>query len=490
MRTKKRPFAIESLESRQLLFASVSLSLDGVLNITADLNGDNVVVHDDAGLISVVSVEGSTRQTTKFDARNVNSVVFRGSEAPDTLWNFLAIPSNIYGFGGADNLNGGLGKDCILGGSGNDVISGHAGNDFLDGGLGDDQIFGLAGDDHLIGNYGNDMLDGGDGRDRLAGGSDHDRMFGGRGDDVMWGYSGNDMLYGQDGDDLLRGENGDDQLYGGAGTDTMHGGNGNDSLYGGMDLDVIYGESGNDGLFGGGGMDFLFGGAGADRVLLHSSSWDWAADVASEDAVITFRDGGATSAFDLTWSAGSFTDAEIELIDQAFAEMHHASGNTKLLKTHAGGRLTFVRQGNPNQNSSIAGWNSGGTVHLAVGSFSSGNDWLHQVVFHEIGHNWDESHENSTVNQFRQISGWLQLPAGIGIWSSGTQYAQAQDNWWYVSTSEFARDYGRTDPLEDFATAFAAYFMDEMGRPYTGIPGPAGIPNKMGYMENFVGNLA
>jgi hypothetical protein len=111
------------------------------------------------------------------------------------------------------------------------------------------------------------------------------------------------------------------------------------------------------------------------------------------------------------------------------------------------------------------------------------------VIFHEIGHNWDSAAENDTIGEFRILSGWRQLPSNRGIWSSEVEYVPAENNWWYISTSGFASGQGRDNPFEDFATAFAAYFMDAMGRPYAGSPGPNGIPQKLAYMETFVANL-
>jgi hypothetical protein len=169
--------------------------------------------------------------------------------------------------------------------------------------------------------------------------------------------------------------------------------------------------------------------------------------------------------------------------------MHQATGNARLLQTAAGRDVVIFRQGNPQSSTNVNGWNDGKSIYLVPRSFSSDN-WLKQVAFHEFAHYWDDTSENSSVDTFRNISGWRQLPPKLSRWSSGIPYASAQDNWWYISSSGFARDdYGQGNPLEDIATSFAAYFMDIDGRAYDG-NGAQAIPEKITYMNRFFTNLA
>ncbi|WP_312217337.1 Ig-like domain-containing protein [Brevundimonas sp.] len=58
-----------------------------------------------------------------------------------------ALDNRMYGYGGADTLNGGLGNDLLRGGAGADTLNGGAGNDLLVGGTGNDTLTGGAGQD-------------------------------------------------------------------------------------------------------------------------------------------------------------------------------------------------------------------------------------------------------------------------------------------------------------------------------------------------------
>jgi Ca2+-binding RTX toxin-like protein len=207
--------------------------------------------------------------------------------------------AGVYGYDGADVLDGSAYGDTISGRDGNDELNGVGGND---------SIFGGQGNDKLIGGDGNDFLYGGDGADTLEGGAGNDRLFGGDGNDtaiylgnakvnvdigittiqntgagfdalisienVITG-NGNDIVYGNDavnqliggnGNDNLHGRGGDDRLFGGVGYDTINGGQGNDALYGENGYDSLVGDMGNDTLEGGNGDDRLFGGDGQDLI--------------------------------------------------------------------------------------------------------------------------------------------------------------------------------------------------------------------------------
>src|SRR5690606_13380112 len=132
------------------------------------------------------------------------------------------------------------------------------------GGEGADQLYGYAGADTLNGLGGNDTLYGAAGNDTLSGGDGNDNLQGQDGDDIVSGDAGNDTLYGQ---------NGNDVLDGGAGTDTLYGGNGDDTLRGGAGAnDYLSGDAGNDTyLFGlGDGNTMVYNydtGAGRNDVL-------------------------------------------------------------------------------------------------------------------------------------------------------------------------------------------------------------------------------
>jgi Ca2+-binding RTX toxin-like protein len=112
----------------------------------------------------------------------------------------------IYGYAGADNLDGAGGNDTLYGAAGDDVLSGGEGNDRVYGQDGDDIVNGDAGDDYVYGNVGDDLLSGGDGRDRLYGGAGNDTLRGDGGtNDYLSGDAGNDTyLFGVgDGDTTI-----------------------------------------------------------------------------------------------------------------------------------------------------------------------------------------------------------------------------------------------------------------------------------------------
>ncbi len=101
----------------------------------------------------------------------VNRVVVYGGLGSDqiTVDSRVAIPVELHGGAGNDQLNGGGGNDILFGEAGNDTLVGNNGNDVLVGGNGHDQMSGSSGNDLLIGGLGVDDLDGDDGSDILIG---------------------------------------------------------------------------------------------------------------------------------------------------------------------------------------------------------------------------------------------------------------------------------------------------------------------------------
>ena len=89
-----------------------------------------------------------------------------------------------------------------------------------------------------------------------------------------------------------------------------------------------------------------------------------------------------------------------------------------------------------------------------------------QVVLHEVAHSWDPQSA-----AFRKLSGW-----------TGSQ----QKGWKFKSSAKFTDDYGKTSPLEDFATSFAAVFMHAVGLQYLGGPGASAIPSKVNWIKSFL----
>ena len=306
-------------------------------------------------------------------------------------------------------------------------------------------------------------------------------LEGGQGDDLIRGGLANDVIFGDDGDDVL---------FGGDGNDELRGGRGNDDLRGDAGQDKLYGDKGLDGLFGGQDGDDLYGGEGPDRFLVQPG--DVVHGPANEDALLTMKNSQGLVKF--THKSGSFeyegkswTDDEIQQVDSALRAMHLRVGNTSLLKTASGSDMTLIRGGNSSISNASA-TNVGNFDQPAIiffkGTFNDGLTWTRQVVFHEFAHNLDEQDENPAVDEFRKLSGWTQVKPTNPF---GPEYTSSGDKqWWYLTGSEFVRDYAKTNPYEDFASTFAAYFMTETGQSFkngSGFGDPdVAAPKKMKFM--------
>lgn len=407
----------------------------------------------------------------------------------------------LYGNQGNDTLRGSEHDDLMYGGEGNDYLAGFSGNDYLYGGAGNDGLYGQAGDDFVYGeegndavrgNMGNDHLHGGDGNDYMMGDTENDWIYGGAGADIMHGWWGDDLLDGGEGDDSLFAHNGNDQCWGGLGSDLLRGGAGDDSLFGDGGNDRIFGENGNDLLRGGAGVDTLRGGnnndslhggesatadnlygeAGFDRFLTQAG--DGVIDKAAEDAIVRFED--VTS---------QWTDLEIGVIDEGLAMLVAQTGNNALLRDSldpldlgffkyedldgaaALNQLAIYEQ--QELNPATGQWETVGYDYereLHFADWDESSSWYNSqyalVAVHEIGHNWDSELELETIsagagqlwNEFIGISDWRDENPNLP--DSFTQ--SLAGNHWYLSSAVFAEDYGKTNPREDFATAWEYYF--------------------------------
>jgi len=178
----------------------------------------------------------------------------------------VVLPGGALGQTGRFLIDAGDGDDLIAlhmangptdawGGGGNDTIEGSAGNDHLYGNAADAVAGAVDGADSIDAGAGNDYVHANGGDDLVNGGDGNDRLYGGQGEDVIYGGQGNDWVQGNKGADLLSGN---------AGNDTIHGGTDDDMLSGGSGNDRLFGDNGNDNLTGGAGIDTLMGGAGLD----------------------------------------------------------------------------------------------------------------------------------------------------------------------------------------------------------------------------------
>lgn len=419
-RRESRKLILQSLEKRDLMAVDTLRFEGNKLIVGADHLNTHVEVRQVGSQVSIRDV--GTNRSWNYESSRVGSVDFVGGNGNDRFVNYITnLP--VRGFG-----NGG-----------NDYLEGYNGADYLDGGTGNDELVGYGGNDTLVGGSGNDVL------------------RGGAGNDVLRGNAGNDLIYGSDGDD---------------------------SLYGGAGADQLFGDNGDDGLFGGvGENDRLTGGAGDDRFLVNSqvvrerywaSDWDRIRghrsyrDVTQvEDSVTDRSAGDSVTHFrnleqrtvnlagfgNTTFGPGTWTDANIETIDEALRNLHQITGNTRLLKTATGGDLVFERAGSQlSGTANIGGWNSGNGYIAFTNNGMNSNSGARLTTYHEIAHNWDEAHENGRIPGFRQLSGWRQ-GGGAGLTQGGDG-----SNWHYLNGSTFARNYGRFNPLEDFATTWESYF--------------------------------
>jgi Ca2+-binding RTX toxin-like protein len=391
--------------------------------------------------------------------------------------------------GGRDYVKGGAGDDRIDGGPTADLLEGDDGNDRIYGGDANDNIYGLAGvdrifggadNDYLVGGSSNDKLYGDDGSDTLLGGNQSDLLIGGVGDDEIHGNDGNDTLIGEANNDTLFGDKNDDQLVGDAGEDWLNGGNGNDTLAGVNDNDTLHGNADNDSLeggdgddnlrgdagldtlSGGDGLDGLFGGldadtlagnGGADRLLQRESrSDDTLINRADADVVILFVDD------DQSW-----TDSEIDEIDVGLKWIHQRTHNTKFFKRASGSDIAILRVFDLGPDT-LAQNLGDGRIEIADLTFEL--DEAGSTIAHELAHNWDTNDENPTFGDFIEISRWRRR---VGRWT-------------YDPDADFANDYGRTNPYEDFATSFEVYFDQSKG--------PALWQSKWNYMNTFITSMS
>ncbi len=125
-----------------------------------------------------------------------------GTDGPDDMWHESLSP-------GPDVIVGLGGDDAIYAGDGDDLVCGGSGNDTVFGGNHNDRVHGDDGNDEVNGGYGGrDQLYGGIGQDWLEDNSpDVDEFNGGKGADIIrsW-YSGSeqDRVNGAGGTDTCR----------------------------------------------------------------------------------------------------------------------------------------------------------------------------------------------------------------------------------------------------------------------------------------------
>ena len=465
-------------------------------------NSGNDVINGGLGNDQIFAGAG----TNTIRAGSGNDQVIGGS-GMDTVFGEAGI-DRIFSLGGDDFIDGGAENDTLVGGQGNDTHVGGNGDDRIRTGSGNDEADGGLGNDIISGSQGNNTLNGGSGQDTILAGSGNDTVNGGGGNDLLYGqggddtidggndsdlivgFSGNDTLRGGGGNDRLFGGDGDDFLEGGSGNDRIVGNNGNDQLFGAAGNDVLIAGNGLDGLSGGSGSDQLTGGANADRFL--NLSGDTNVDLNAADAQIIFRN-----------STSAWAQRELEIVDEGLRRLHIRTGGTRVFKgsldpstmvlfKEARGASSREFGRNALQNS--FSFDTNGTIlsetftrRIEIADFDENDeaeiDIAIAATIHEISHSWDSAREINEAfagqgfiwTRFLIASGWRTSPAGGFVrgsvttsepfdlvFNAGSQsFTQVTDTWYYRSGTNFARDYGSSNPKEDWATAWEAALSDD-----------------------------
>ncbi len=490
---RRKNLRCETLHQRRMMAADIYLNND-TLVVAGDQNSDSIIVrnvgHDVTKFVDptvirsqltlkypLIEVQATDRttgetQTQRFLSSEVSDLFIVTGDGENDVDVRVDKPSFIYGGSDNDILRGGNLDDEIIAGGGDDLVYGRAGFDTIEGGSGSDRIFGGANADELFGD---------DDRDYIYGGNGHDQIDGGEGSDWVYGENGNDVIDGGVGNDYLFGGNDDDQIDGMAGNDFVSGNNGNDSLHGWTGNDRILGGNGNDAINGGTGFDRSWSGAGEDRSLVVIGEGDIIYDQSSIDVQIDFRntveplDVTLGSNFgEATATPAAWVDSELFQVDSALQLVFNATGNNALLHGPENSNLLFTRYSNVvGENSdlvNVGGWNSSSRNEIVILDLVATDSSIVDTVIHEIAHNFDQQSENPFIDDFRDAATWR-----IRRWyHSKNGYTQAEDaawdNWYYqTSTADtFAREYGKTNPLEDFATSMTAKIMTDNGRNYAG----------------------
>ncbi|MDR2438918.1 MAG: fibronectin type III domain-containing protein [Planctomycetaceae bacterium] len=239
---------------------------------------------------------------------------------------------------------------------------------------------------------------------------------------VFNGYDGDDTfkaLYNNVYVDIactINGGNGNDDLTGGSGANTFNGGNGNDLLIGGTGTNLFY----NTGI---GSSAFLW-----RSTINNGDSWVSGSSITStasgqDDANLVFKNTGMNDVTLLSW-----TDSDFFGVVDTIRYVYNLLGNYKFFcsQYQTQGNMFIAQHGDLGSN--VAGMNGGGTIILDS-LYTSSN----YVIIHEFAHNW---HHSSYYQQLAAIS-----------WNGNSKKSGSK-------AGDFARDYGATNPHEDWTTMF------------------------------------
>lgn len=226
-----------------------------------------------------------------------------------------------------------------------------------------------------------------------------------------------------------------------------------------------------------------------------NTTYDSVTDAGANDAVIRFEElsGEITADFwdgSVIHNNASWTADAILRVDAAL-DVLHRTANSPVFLRHEGSDIRFRLAGERSGGDApgdYAGWNRGDGQIVIVEFYLQNPVGAMDLVFHEIGHNWDTPEENGFVPGFRDISGWApnlgtQPPLGYVVSRDG--------DWWYLEDSSFVSEYATTNPKEDFAEHFGVFWMLESGVAdefYQPLASQA--PFKIAYMGAFVDDMS
>ena len=206
------------------------------------------------------------------------------------------------------------------------------------------------------------------------------------------------------------------------------------------------------------GADTYDGGAGSDRIYM-GLAWLPLA-VPAEDAGFVILNSPGGEKDDHVYQPGSWTQEELDYMDDVIRAMHELKGNDSTIQKDGGGFVAWIRAGT--YDGDAWGWNKDGVITLTDSTFATWGRYGSTIV-HELGHNWDL--ESPYWDTFIAISGWTQFtfpgnPAAavakiLAGWKVTEKYGET---WVYNPAANFRRNYGRTHPKEDWCTSWEAYF--------------------------------
>ena len=235
-------------------------------------------------------------------------------------------------------------------------------------------------------------------------------------------------------------------------------------------MDSLYGQAGKDGLIGGivtG--DRLEGGTEDDRYLVFNN--DTIVGFEAKDAKLLFR-----NSYLAAWG-----NEEMEAVDVGLQTMHYRTNNTRLLKDSlstdpivfekvrtlpfSGSTRNVLNEFVTNAFNPKTGFFEPQIRYERVMQYSDWNESSaaenkvrETRTYFEFAKNWDSSKEIKAVvlaqqylfDNFKLLSNWVDENPNDPL-----RYWISNDNqWWYRLDSVFANDFGRTNPIDDWATAW------------------------------------